>query len=110
LLRKAEGGGAPGKTPVDHSLLTGDAEWDLIKILGGYNDAVAAAGSAYDPSLLSSYLYEVSKAFSRFYHDCPILTAESPELAAARLALSRGVLRVLRDALDLVCIPFLEVM
>jgi arginyl-tRNA synthetase len=63
-----------------------------------------------DPSFLAAYLYEVSRTFSRFYHDCPILNAENPGLAAARLALSRGVLRVLRDALNLICIPFLEIM
>jgi arginyl-tRNA synthetase len=39
-----------------------------------------------------------------------VLNAESPDLAKARLALSRAVLRVLKDALELVCIPFLEAM
>jgi arginyl-tRNA synthetase len=63
-----------------------------------------------DPSLLAAYLYETSRAFSRFYHDCPILNAETPGLAAARLALCRAMLRVLRAAMDLVCIPFLEAM
>jgi arginyl-tRNA synthetase len=63
-----------------------------------------------DPSLLAACLYDVSRAFSRFYHDCPILNAGSPDLAAARLALCRAMLLVLREALDLVCIPFLEAM
>jgi arginyl-tRNA synthetase len=108
LLRKAEDQAPGGEA--DFSLLTGDAEWELVKVLGGYNDAVAAAAAGMDPSLLAGYLYEVSKAISRFYHDCPILTAENPALAAARLGLSRAVLRVLRSALDLVCIPFLETM
>jgi arginyl-tRNA synthetase len=114
LLRKA--GDTEVKNPgngageAGFSLLTSDAEWDLVKVLGGYNDAVAAAAEGMDPSLLAAYLYEVSRAFSRFYHDCPILNAENQALTAARLALSRGVLRVLRDALHLVCIPFLEIM
>jgi arginyl-tRNA synthetase len=63
-----------------------------------------------DPSVLAAYLYELSKGFSRFYHDCPILSAETPALAAGRLALSKAVLRVLRDALGLIGIPFLEEM
>jgi arginyl-tRNA synthetase len=91
-------------------LLSGDAEWALLMTLGSYPEAVAEAASRMDPSLLAAYLYDLSRAFSRFYHDCPILNAETPDLAAARLALSRGVLHVLRDALDLVCIPFLETM
>jgi arginyl-tRNA synthetase len=94
----------------DPALLTGDTEWELLKSLAAYPEAVAAAAAGMDPSLLTAYLYDLSRSFSRFYHDCPILSAEEPGLAGARLALSRAVLRVLRDALHLVCIPFLEAM
>jgi arginyl-tRNA synthetase len=123
LLRKAEAGdllagavggtaGTTGTGPAafNAALLTGDAEWDLLKILAGYGGAVSAAAAGMDPSLLAAYLYDLSRSFSRFYHDCPILNAEDPALAAARLALSRAVLRVLQDALHLICIPFLEAM
>ncbi|MCL2479999.1 MAG: DALR anticodon-binding domain-containing protein, partial [Treponema sp.] len=114
LIRKADADSSPaaaktGSGP-DYSLLDTDAEWELIKILAAYDDAVALAAANIDPSVLAAYLYDVSKAFSRFYHDCPILNAGTPELAAARLALSGAVLFVLRDALQLVCIPFLEIM
>jgi arginyl-tRNA synthetase len=95
---------------VHSELLTTDAEWDLLKTLANYPDAVTGAASGLDPSFLAAYLYDLSRAFSRFYHDCPILNAGDPSLAAARLALSRGVLRVLQDALELICIPFLEAM
>ena len=118
LIRKAglsaygeTGASAPGKNSgPDFSLLIHDAEWELVKILGAYNETVALAASSIDPSVMAAYLYEVSKAFSRFYHDCPILNAETPALAESRLALSRAVLYILRDALNLVCIPFLEIM
>jgi len=92
------------------SLLVSDPEWELVKTLAAYQQAVSEAAAALDPSRLAAYLYELSKCFSRFYHDCPILNAENPDLSAARLGLSRAVLRVLRDALRLTCIPFLEVM
>ncbi|MDR3341369.1 MAG: arginine--tRNA ligase [Treponema sp.] len=113
MLRKdamvrTEGEAVPGT--VKPELLSGDAEWELIKTLGTYPEAVSEAAARMDPSLLATYLYELSKAFSRFYHDCPILNAESPDLAATRLALSRGVLVVLREALYLIGIPFLEIM
>jgi len=110
LLRKAEEktGITAGLPQLE--LLSGDAEWELVKTLGAYNDAVANAAENMDPSLVATYLYELAKAFSRFYHDCPILGAEEPELAGARLALCRGVLVVLRNAMNLVCIPFLEAM
>jgi arginyl-tRNA synthetase len=107
LLRKAP---PPDETAPDYALLSGDAEWELLKTIAAYPEAVAEAAAAMDPSRLAAYLYDLSRNFSRFYHDCPILNADSPELARSRLALSRAVLRVLRDALRLVCIPFLEIM
>ncbi|MDR2049132.1 MAG: arginine--tRNA ligase [Treponema sp.] len=90
--------------------LTGDPEWELLKTLAAYDAAIALAAENIDPSVVAAYLYDLSKAFSRFYHDCPILQAGSRELAAARLALSKAVLRVLKDALRLINIPFLETM
>ncbi|GHV04490.1 arginine--tRNA ligase [Spirochaetia bacterium] len=110
LLRKAESSGEVSGTVFNAELLSGDAEWELIKTLAAYPEAVSAAAAGMDPSLLAAYLYELSRTFSRFYHDCPILNAEESGLASARLALSRAVLRVLQDALHLVCIPFLEAM
>jgi arginyl-tRNA synthetase len=111
LLRRA---GAPPEgtrpAPFRAELLTGDAEWELLKALAGCAEALDGAAARTDPSLLAAWLYELSKAFSRFYHDCPVLGAADPELSAARLALSRAVLRVLRDALSLICVPFLEAM
>ncbi|MDR2313782.1 MAG: arginine--tRNA ligase [Spirochaetaceae bacterium] len=100
----------PGEAPHFCSLLNRDPEWELVKALADYDGEVAAAAAGMDPSLLRNYLYRLSKAFSRFYHDCPILQAETAELSAARLLLSRAVLRVLKDALGLICIPFLETM
>jgi len=101
--------GSSGSEP-RFELLASDAEWELVKTLGGYNDAVAAAAANMDPSVLTAYIYELAKAFSRFYHECPVLSVQEAELAQARLALCRGVLLTLQDALELVCIPFLEAM
>jgi arginyl-tRNA synthetase len=116
MLRKAGvPPGAGGKNPLPgtaagYGLLSGDAEWGLLKTLAAYGEAVTDAAARMDPSVLAAYLYELSKAFSRFYHDCPILNAAETELSAARLDLSRAVLRVLKDAMNLVCIPFLDSM
>jgi arginyl-tRNA synthetase len=92
------------------ALLTSDPEWDLVKVLAGYPAAVAEAAANLDPSCLAGYLYELSKCFSRFYHECPILNSGNDELTQARIELSRAVMLVLKDAFPLVCIPFLTVM
>ena len=93
-----------------YSLLTADAEWELVKVLAAYPQAISDAAAELDPSRVAGYLYELSKCFSRFYHECPVLNAGDPALSAARLGLSQAVLRVLQDALNLICVPFLEAM
>jgi len=110
MLRKNEESGTGSEEPADYSLLVSDSEWDVVKLLAAYPAAVSEAAGSLDPSHLTGFLYELSKAFSRFYHDCPILNCEDAALSRARLELSRAVMLVLRDAFNLVCIPFLEVM
>jgi arginyl-tRNA synthetase len=68
------------------------------------------AAAHLDPSVLVSYLYDVSRCFSRFYHDCPILAAGTASLARSRLDLVRATRIVLKNAMELVLVPFLEVM
>jgi len=94
----------------DFTLLVTDSEWELIKIIAEYPCAVSEAALNLDPSRIAGYLYELSKAFSRFYHECPILNCEDASLSKARLELSRAVMFVLKDAFHLACIPFMEVM
>lgn len=92
------------------NLLTESAEWDLIKALGEFPDLVNRAAENLDPSVMTSYLYDVSKLFSKFYQQCPILTAENSELVKARLYLASCTLTVLKNAMHLVLVPYLEKM
>jgi arginyl-tRNA synthetase len=108
MLRKAENSALT--CAADFSLLVTDPEWALIKSLAAYPAKVSESAQTLDPSGLTGFLYEVSKAFSVFYHECPILNCEDSALSKARLELSRAVMMVLKDAFNLVCIPFLEVM
>jgi arginyl-tRNA synthetase len=114
MLRKSGGDLGSGELGVESregfEKMVSDPEWELVKVLAGYPQAVSEAAAGIDPSHLTGYLYELSKCFSRFYHECPILTCEDKSLSAARLELSRAVMFVLKDAFELVCIPFLEVM
>jgi len=95
---------------VNSELLVSDPEWELVKTLAAYPAKVRESAENLDPSHLTGFLYDLSKSFSRFYHECPILNCDDPALSKARLELSRAVMMVLKDAFHLVCIPFLEVM
>ncbi|MDR2135558.1 MAG: arginine--tRNA ligase, partial [Treponema sp.] len=83
----AAGGASPGGAGAAHSwdpaLLGADAEWELVKTLAAYPPAVAQAAEGMDPSVITAFLYELSKNFSRFYHECPVLNAGNPALAAS---------------------------
>jgi arginyl-tRNA synthetase len=116
MLRKAADAGVAvwsgetGASEPDWGLLSEAPEWELAKLIGAFPETVERAGAGYDPSLVAGYVYEVAKNFSRYYHDHPILAADDAALRAARLALSRAVLTVLRNALELLNIPYLSVM
>ncbi len=92
------------------ALLSHESEWALIKELGRFPQIVSKASEDLDPSVVAVYLYDVSKCFSSFYRDCPILSIvdENKELAQARLQLAKSTLTVLKNAMDLVLVPFLD--
>ncbi|MBO4705445.1 MAG: arginine--tRNA ligase [Spirochaetaceae bacterium] len=113
ILRKtAESGLSPDYGEDALSLLTDGAEWELVKVLGDYPAIIAKAAKELDPSLVANYLYEVSKAFSKFYHDCPIISVaeQNKKLAGARLAVAECVRTVLKNGLNVILVPFLETM
>lgn len=109
MLRKKEDS-ASAYGSIKPELLAKKIEWDLVKLVAGYPEAVEEAGQNYNPSVLAGHLYSIASSFSRFYHDEPILNCPDKDLSASRLALCEAVLVVLKNGLELLCIPFLEVM
>ena len=109
ILRKAAGEGiAPASGDKAAPLLKADEEWDLLKRLGEYPETLARAAANKDPSVMANYLYDIAKLFSKFYQQRPILSAEDADLKAARLALAKATLHVLKDAMSLVLVPYLD--
>ncbi|MGC9312392.1 MAG: arginine--tRNA ligase, partial [Sediminispirochaetaceae bacterium] len=83
-------------------------ERQLIQLIGRYPEVVSKAADELNPNVITSYLYELSRTFSRYYHDNPVLHNEDKDLVVTRIELSRTILQVLRNAYSLVGIPFLE--
>lgn len=110
IMRKVSADTAVSSGTVQPDLLTHEAEWELLKILGDFPKQALRAAENHDPSVLTGYIYDLSKAFSRFYHDCPILSAGQADLARTRLELVHACQIVLKNALNLVLVPFLESM
>jgi arginyl-tRNA synthetase len=60
--------------------------------------------------MITGYLFELSKVYSRFYHNSSDSSRRGPEPGGHQVALSAAVLHVLRNAFALIGIPFLEKM
>ena len=64
----------------------------------------------YRPSQLTSYLFDLAKGFSEFYHQCPVLTADNQTQRTSRLLLCDLTGRTIRQGLDLLGIHVVDKM
>lgn len=100
------------KAGVDPSTLHGPvtleqpAELTLARLLLRFGDALEDTAATYRPNVLTSYLYDVASAFSTFYEQCPVVSADEPH-RTSRLVLCRLVARTLEQGLDLLGIQTL---
>ncbi|MBN1779014.1 MAG: arginine--tRNA ligase [Candidatus Buchananbacteria bacterium] len=97
------------KNKVDFDLLVAPEEIALIKILARFSENVFLAAQTYNPSLISTYLFDLAKAFSGFYEKVPVAKAEV-KLKNARLLLISCVSQVLANGLNLLGIETIEKM
>jgi len=75
-----------------------------------FGDAIDSVLAEYRPHLLTTWLYETSDAFSKFYDRCSVQDAESDELRTSRLILCDLMARAIRTGLSLLGIQVTEVM
>jgi arginyl-tRNA synthetase len=66
------------------------------------------AAADYQPSAITSYLWDLSKAYSGFYQNCHVLNAQTPALRQSRLLLCDLTARSIRLGLDLLGIGTIE--
>ncbi len=84
-------------------------EYEVIKTLADFPDAVNEAAEKYEPSVIARFAVELAQKFNKFYFDCKILTAEDGA-KGFRLALTRATLQTLKNALGLLGIGVPEKM
>ena len=85
---------------IDYTVLADDVSYNVVKIIGGYEDAIMNSAEKYEPSVVARYVISLATAFNKFYHDCSILQAGEKE-KIARLLLVDSVQKVLREACGL---------
>jgi arginyl-tRNA synthetase len=71
-------------------------------------ETLEAAAAEYKPNLITAYLWELAKAYSKFFDQCPVLKAATPELRRSRLLLCDLTARVIQRCLQLLGIRTVE--
>ena len=107
ILRRAE----DDYCNADLTLLTGKEEYELIKVLRGFGEAVVNSANKNEPFYVNRYVTNLAKAFNKFYNSYPILKSDVPmETKKARLALVDATTQVIKTALGLLGIETVEKM
>ncbi len=85
-------------------------EVSLLVMLARYPEVIFLGATDRNPAVLCSYVYDLCRAFNKFYYDHPILKAENESVVNARLNLTRAVRGVLNKTLGIFGITALEKM
>ena len=102
LLEKAKECGA-GKM-----CFSADEERALAKTIARFPEKVLEALDSYEPSVITRYILDVAAAFNRFYHNCPILSADNEDVYRTRIALTKATKTTLGNAFELICLKKTE--
>lgn len=81
--------------------LTSPEEKALLNKLSWFPDVLLDCERLLSPHPLANYLMELAGLFHPFYEKCPVVTAEDPEQARARLLLIAGTRDAIREGLSL---------
>ncbi len=84
----------------DASVLVHPQEQRLLRWIAKFPSALKEAAEGRRVHAVAAFATDVAAQFNQFYRDCPVLTAESPALRAARLRLVDSSRIVLHNALD----------
>ena len=101
ILRKCSDEGHVHSTK-NLSLLKDDSEHELLRFIYDVNRVSKLACEQYKPSMLCNHLYNLCKAFNRFYAKQSVLNADNSELRGARLALVASASATLHHGLGLI--------
>jgi len=98
ILRKAEHN--PGY--LNLGLLTERLELELILALAEFPDIFVEATEYLKPNIIADYINTLADKFNTFYNAYPVIKAKTPELSDARIALTKAIQIVLKNALTLI--------
>lgn len=95
---------------VDYSKLNTKEEFELVKTLEKFNKQILLAIDKLEPSIITRYVIEASKAFNKFYNAHSVLNLEDEVLKATRIKLVEASCQVIKNGLELIGVEVVEKM
>ncbi|KAF1677915.1 MULTISPECIES: arginine--tRNA ligase [Bacillus] len=102
MLRQGEEQGLKPAADLDFSVIQSEKEYDLLKTIGGFPEAVAEAAEKRIPHRVTNYIYDLASALHSFYNAEKVIDPENKEKSRARLALMKATQITLNNALQLI--------
>ncbi|MCY7782786.1 MULTISPECIES: arginine--tRNA ligase [unclassified Bacillus (in: firmicutes)] len=102
MLRQGEEQGLKPAADLDFSHIQSEKEYDLLKTIGGFPEAVAEAAEKRIPHRVTNYIYDLASALHSFYNAEKVIDPENKEKSRARLALMKATQITLNNALQLI--------
>ncbi|MCY8516866.1 arginine--tRNA ligase [Bacillus atrophaeus] len=102
MLRQGEEQGLTPAADLDFSTVNSEKEYDLLKTIGGFPEAVAEAAEKRIPHRVTNYIYDLASSLHSFYNAEKVIDPENEEKSRARLALMKATQITLNNALQLI--------
>ncbi|MEK4087227.1 MULTISPECIES: arginine--tRNA ligase [unclassified Bacillus (in: firmicutes)] len=102
MLRQGEEQGLKPAADLDFGHIQSEKEYDLLKTIGGFPEAVAEAAEKRIPHRVTNYIYDLASALHSFYNAEKVIDPENKEKSRARLALMKATQITLNNALQLI--------
>jgi arginyl-tRNA synthetase len=84
------------------------SERNLLLLLQQYAETVEQAAKEYSPALVANYVFELAKAYNRFYGELPIFNDPDRQQVLLRCRLSEAVGETIRNGMGLLGIDVPE--
>lgn len=87
---------------LDLTKIGSEKEYDLLKVIGSFPEAVADAAEKRIPHRITNYIFELASVLHSFYNAEKVLDPADEEKSRARLSLMKATQITLNNALKLI--------
>lgn len=102
MLRQVEELGWSVDASTDLSYIHSEKEYELLKKIGEFPEAVADAATKRSPHRITNYVFELASVFHSFYNAERVLDEEAKEKSLAKITLIKAAQQTIQNGLKLI--------